>query len=372
MVNLVSNAIKYTETGGIELSARYSDDDRLELAVADTGPGIPESSWPTLFEPYRQAREQDFSKGTGLGLVISKRLVELMEGELDFETSTEGTVFRVSVALPEGRRHTDRLAIEGVAEPDAPRGLEVLVVDDSEVNLMLARSQLERLGHRPTTVDSGEACLELLSRAGFDIILMDWHMPHLDGLETTARIRASEQPDRRTPIVATTASVMAGDRARCIDAGMDDYLPKPVSLADLAQMIERWAPTERRAVTPETSETSGVDALIAELGDIEMVKAVLATFLGELPSWRDDLDQGVHTDDLPRAHRAAHTLKSTALMLGATDLSVHCASFESATRSQATLAALLPDLLHELDQASERFHAMHHEFEKGQTEAELS
>lgn len=377
MVNLVSNAIKYTDTGSIELSARYDRDGRLELAVADTGPGIPEAAWPTLFEPYLQARARDSTKGTGLGLVITKRLVELMDGELHFDTSPAGTVFRVRVALGEGRRRSDRLAVRGIPEAQAARGLEVLVVDDSEVNLMLASSQLERLGHNPTTVESSEACLELLSRAAFDIILMDWHMPEIDGLEATKRIRATEGSERRTPVIATTASVMAGDRETCLAAGMDDYLPKPVSLQDLARMIERWAPTDRRAISPEANKTSGVEALLNELGDEEIVKAVLATFLGELPGWRDDLTKGVETDDLPRARRAAHTLKSTALMLGATELSAQCASFESATQpdaaqSQPKLTALLGDLITELDRANERFHTMHREFGNEQTAPEPS
>ncbi len=371
LVNLVSNAVKYTNQGSVELAARYRDGE-LRVSVSDTGPGIPEAAWPTLFEPYRQARQSDASKGTGLGLVITKRLVELMTGQLRFDTGAAGTRFEADIPLPEGRRRSDRQSVLGIPEASAARGLEVLVVDDTEVNRMLATSQLERLGHHPTAVDSGAAALELLTRAAFDLILMDWHMPHMDGLEATQRIRRAAEPNQRVPIIATTASAMAGDRDTCLEAGMDDYLAKPVSLSDLARMIERWAPTDPRTIPAESSNTDGIDALLDELGDVDIVKAVLGTFLAELPRWREDLEIGVSTGDFSRARRAAHSLKSTALMLGAAELSSHCATFESAPQTLDSLTQLLPDLVDQIDLATERFHTMQQELSPNHTEAELA
>lgn len=358
LVNLVSNAIKYTDTGTVGLAVQTLDANTVEFAVTDTGPGIPEDAWSSLFEPYRQAREQDTTKGTGLGLVITKRLVELMGGSLTFETSPEGTTFTATIPFAEARRRTDKALAVPNNVSNVP--LDVLVVDDSDVNLMLAENQLERLGHVPTTVDGGMAAIELLATRNFDLVLMDWHMPHIDGLETTRRIRSSEAEGQHIPIIATTASVMAGDRETCINAGMDDYLPKPVSLSDLSRMIDRWAPKASSQDHEFDNGSQGIDRLIDELGDPEIVRSVIEAFVAEVPGWRESLTTGTASGDFVRARRAAHTLKSTAQLLGATDLAALGADFDS-TDDSSELPGKLPALLAELEMATEQLRTVQSE-----------
>lgn len=358
LVNLVSNAIKYTDTGTVGLTVQAIDATTVEFAVTDTGPGIPEDAWPTLFEPYRQAREQDTTKGTGLGLVITKRLVELMGGSLTFETSPDGTTFTATIPFAEARRRTDRALTAPDNQNHTP--LEVLVVDDSEVNLMLAENQLERLGHQPTTVEGGLAAIELLARRTFDLVLMDWHMPHIDGLETTRRIRSSEPEGQRIPIIATTASVMAGDRETCMNAGMDDYLPKPVSLSDLSTMISRWTPETLSEDHHLDNEAQGIDRLVEELGDPEIVRSVIEAFVAEVPGWRESLTTGTASGDFVGARRAAHTLKSTAQLLGASRLATLGSDFDS-TEDSSELSAKLPALLAELETATEQLQTLQSE-----------
>ncbi len=363
IVNLVTNGIKYTATGTVELSVRPLDG-KIRFAVVDTGPGIPEEAWPNLFEPYRQARQADTFKGTGLGLVITKQLVELMDGTLHFETSPSGTSFFADIPFAEARRKSDIAGV--VTKPPtqpATAVANVLVVDDSNVNLMLASSQLERLGHYATTVSSGTAALDLLATQSFDVILMDWHMPQMDGLEATRRIRASESDARRTPIIATTASVMSGDRETCLEAGMDDYLPKPVSLDDLAEMIGRWATPDRQPAVESESEViieqATVAQLIADLGDATVVATVIGTFLEELPSWKSDLIEGVAQGDMARARRAAHTLKSTCALLGASELAAICTEFEATAETVQLAAPLIPEFVRQTDRATEELTGLH-------------
>ncbi len=341
LVNLLSNATKYTEEGSVALHVEPGDGDHLRFAVADTGPGIPPGAVATLFEPYSQARTTDSSKGTGLGLAIAKHLTELMGGSLSLSTSPAGTTFTAEIPFQHARRKTD---FARVAAPIPVGKGRVLVVDDSAVNLTLAVSQLERLGYEAETASSGAQALELLSVEKFDVVLMDWHMPGLDGLETTRRYRRSEVSDRELPIIAMTASAMSGDRERCLAAGMSDYLSKPVSKNDLAAMVGRWASPDDQpgsAEAPEVAEPdmTRVDNLVEELGDIDLVKSVIETFLSELPQWRGTFRDSLDDEDYDGARRAVHTLKSTAALLGAQHLSTTCASIEQMFREDPDAAA---------------------------------
>ena len=341
LVNLLSNATKYTQEGSVALHVECCEGDVLQFDVRDTGPGIPDDAIATLFEPYAQARTTDSSKGTGLGLAIAKHLVELMGGTLSLTTSPAGTTFSAKIPFQHARRKTD---LARVTAP-VPQGKgRVLVVDDSAVNLTLAVSQLERLGYEAETASSGGDALELLATEKFDVVLMDWHMPGLDGLETTRRFRQSENAERELPIIAMTASAMSGDRERCLAAGMSDYLSKPVSKNDLAAMVGRWASPDDPPVTNEPDvvefpDTTRVDNLVEELGDIDLVRSVIQTFLAELPQWRGTFRDSLDDDDFDGARRAVHTLKSTAALLGAKNLSSTCASIEQMFREDPEAAA---------------------------------
>ena len=356
LVNLISNAIKYTDSGSVTLRLDRGEGDMLRFDVTDTGRGIPAEKAEHLFEPYRQMDVADSSIGTGIGLTITKMLTELMNGTIAFESSENGTTFTCEIPLPEARRAADRAEAE--VQPLAiSRTLSILVVDDSEVNRALASAQVERLGHSCELAESGLDGLKKISASSYDVVFMDWHMPDLDGLETTRRARALGDSIDQPTIVAMTASVMTGDRELCLEAGMDDYLAKPVSISDLSEMIQKWTGHEAEDSSKDTSaeesaiDGSALDKLIVDLGDASIAHSIVMTFLTELKTWRHDLVEGVATGDLVTARRTAHTVKSTAAMLGAASLSAACQDFEHEATTPINANTLLETVLETADVA---------------------
>jgi two-component system sensor histidine kinase/response regulator len=263
LVNLLGNGIKFTHFGSVSLHVDLLDVDgdacTLSFAVADTGIGIVPELQASIFEPFLQAdtsTTREFG-GTGLGLTISARIVRLMGGRIELESEPgHGSTFRFTLRFERARSSDASVAPADDASFAIPRANEtwrVLVAEDNPVNQKLARRLLERAGHAVDIAVNGEAACKALLRARYDLVLMDVQMPVLDGLEATRRIRAREETERaarRIPIVAITANAMPGDRERCLDAGMDDYLPKPIRSRDLFRVMDevmRAAATQRRS-----------------------------------------------------------------------------------------------------------------------------
>lgn len=217
----------------------------------------------------------------------------------------------------------------------------VLVVEDHPVNQMLAVSQLEQLGCRSIVASSGWEALSAFELHQFDVILMDWQLGDIDGLETTRRMRAREaaRDTRRTPVVAVTATTMSGDRERCIDAGMDDFLSKPVSLAELRVAIDRaiavTGPDGGVMPGPDLIEDEGknpaIDQLLNELDDASVVVKIMTTFLLELPGRIRRVVDAAAAGDTSEARRIAHTLKSVSEFLGAHELAEVARKIEEST-----------------------------------------
>ncbi len=254
LLNLVSNAIKFTASGTVRLRAtarREAGLIRLRFEVRDTGPGIAPEVIPRLFESFTQADASTTRRfgGTGLGLAISKRLAELMGGEIGVESVVDlGSTFWFTV-LAETKTipAADATVVLApgsslplAAAPAAGRPSSLLLVEDNAVNQRLALHLLQRLGHRVELARNGREAVEAACNGRYDAILMDCQMPELDGFEATRRIRSHEAEGQRTPIIAMTANALQGDRERCLEAGMDDYLAKPVRREDLAAMLARW------------------------------------------------------------------------------------------------------------------------------------
>lgn len=335
LVNLVSNAVRYTNEGCVRLEATRNTDGSIRFEVGDSGPGIPSSVRARIFEPF--TRGDEGQGGTGLGLTITKQLIELMGGTLGFETGDDGTSFWCNITFGQARRASDIHPHPPPAIVKAGNSIHVLVVDDSEVNRLLASSQLERLGYGFQTAESGEEALERLESEDFDAVLMDWHMPGLDGLEATRRWRAGEMSPHPLPIITMTASAMAGDRERCLDAGATDYLSKPVSITDLGSTLARWTGAGR-AMTDDLDEPShenepGHDddkfrALVEDLGNIDIVRSVVHAFVDLVPQYRQSARRGLESGDAEAIRRCAHTVRSTAVMLGADDLAATCRLLE--------------------------------------------
>jgi two-component system CheB/CheR fusion protein len=213
--------------------------------VSDTGIGIPPSKQEAIFDAFSQADGSTTRKygGTGLGLSISSRLVQKMGGEIEVESVVgQGSTFRFEcrfgkVAGPAVDSRSEREILDS-SEPTGP--LSVLVAEDNRVNQLVIRRILEKLGHTVTIAENGRLATEILAENAFDVILMDIQMPVMDGIEATGVIRVSEdERTRSTPIVALTAHAMEGDRERCIEAGMEGYVSKPVDPALLAAEITR-------------------------------------------------------------------------------------------------------------------------------------
>jgi PAS domain S-box-containing protein len=244
LLNLLSNAVKFTEHGcvSVELSAVKQDSDSAELSIVvrDTGIGISRDVQKSVFEPFTQADSSTTRRygGTGLGLTISRRIIALMNGRLEMVSEPgRGTCFRIVVTLP--------LAI-GLDAPHCPvaegiqpakRRLRILLAEDNAVNQKVATRLLEKMGHDVDVAINGERAVAAAALDVYDLVLMDCQMPVMDGYAATRAIRQLSL-SHRIPIVAMTANAMPEDRRRCLEAGMDDYVSKPISTAQLHNAIE--------------------------------------------------------------------------------------------------------------------------------------
>ena len=254
ILNLVSNAVKFTQEGEIlvraEVDSQTDEEVILRFSVTDSGIGISQEKQVEIFNPFFQADSSTTRKygGTGLGLAISARLVGMMGGEIRVESEPgQGSTFtftaRLKPAEPQPDGQTTSVALpqgSSFASPTPSEKLKILVAEDNPVNQRLAVALLQKRGHQATVVADGWEALAALEKEGFDLILMDVQMPNLDGLEASLRIREKEkETGEHIPIVAMTAYAMSGDRKRCLAAGMDDYLTKPIEPEGLYQVVER-------------------------------------------------------------------------------------------------------------------------------------
>ncbi len=263
LVNLLSNAIKFTEQGEVHLRiTRESDCDGsvLQFRVQDTGIGIPADKQRIIFDSFTQADGSTTRKygGSGLGLAISKQLVRLMGGSMGLESELgRGSTFWFTLGfatqapaeapslVPTREEHAAQSTSESL------RALSVLLAEDNKVNQKVAVALLKKAGHRVQVVSNGRDAVLESKRGGFDVVLMDVQMPEVDGIQATQMIRAREKGSgTHVPIIALTAHVMNGDRERCIEAGMDDYLSKPLSAAALAEKLSATNLEACSLVTP--------------------------------------------------------------------------------------------------------------------------
>lgn len=298
VANLVSNAVKFTEKGGITLrllpgenplngTSAESRRPGIRLEVEDTGVGIAAENIPRIFQAFTQvdASSTRLRGGSGLGLTITRHWVEVMGGRISVESKIgQGSTFRVDLPLSEAtpeewaqaqqdEAKKKEAALSQTAEkpnasPEAAlpesltsttrrkrrpeetdilpkptpefRTARILVAEDHPINRKVVTAMLERLGFAPVLVGDGQEVLASLDREAFDLVLMDCQMPHLDGYEATRRLRAMPSRNQNVPVIALTANAMKGDDIRCLEAGMNDFLPKPVQLAALSAMLEKW------------------------------------------------------------------------------------------------------------------------------------
>ncbi len=361
LLNLVGNAIKFTEGGHVTIEAEAEDDPTdpealtLELRVIDTGIGIAEGALDTIFEDFATI-DTSYGRstgGTGLGLGIARRLAHSLGGEIGAESTVgEGSVFWLRLPLTRANAiHPDR---EGAAAPPAPGGpaLDILVVEDNDINRALAREMLRAMGHTVTVAPDGTAGVALAAERRFDLILMDIAMPAMDGLEATRRIRSGRGRSNRTPIVALSANVLARNQDRFAEAGMSDFLGKPFTQTSLGAVIARVTGADAPVPGPESAAAEPPDAVVARLR---------ITLQEEMHALRDWLDG--QPSDLDEIAARCHKIAGTAAAFGEIGLRDALIEIEEATkvgdraaldRAIARYAARLDSSSPETDQADRR------------------
>jgi CheY-like chemotaxis protein len=248
----LSNAIKFTDRGTVALSVQRGDGDELRFSVRDTGIGLTETGIAKLFREYSQAESSTTRQygGTGLGLTISKKLTELMGGTISVESEGRGrgSTFRFSIRAPASAAksaHPSTVAQEIDARIAELHPLRILLAEDNVVNQKLAMRLLEKMGYRADLARNGVEAIECIERQPYDLVLMDVQMPEMDGLEASRRICARWTNGERPRIVAMTANAVQGDRELCLEAGMDDYVSKPIRLVALAEALAAVVPRAR-------------------------------------------------------------------------------------------------------------------------------
>jgi ligand-binding sensor domain-containing protein/signal transduction histidine kinase/CheY-like chemotaxis protein/HPt (histidine-containing phosphotransfer) domain-containing protein len=446
LVNLIGNAIKFTDRGEVVVSVdcglwmadgrwqetpapsgsqfeiqmqeartdslnppsaiRHPPWGLLHFSVRDTGIGIAPEKKRAIFDAFTQADSSTTRKygGTGLGLAISSKLATLMGGRLWVESQLgHGSTFHFTVRFGrvterrsgeremesqgeevKGRRG-ERVTLSSPLHPSTPsplhfprpftpspdqgRRLRILLAEDNPVNQRVAQKILEKRGHTVVIADDGRAALEMWQQDAFDLILMDVQMPEMDGFEVTAAIRAREEgvaqphpvhpvhsvhpvhpeehphradhhpPSAHIPIVAMTAHAMKGDRERCLDAGMDDYVSKPLQANELLEVIDRLvstAQTDTPILSPPDSPGSAFDLneVLARVGgDVQLLRELVDLFLGESPKMVTAIRQSIRQRDCPALERAAHMLKGCSANLGAELFAALCSELEEKGRA---------------------------------------
>ncbi|KHJ52181.1 histidine kinase [Vreelandella venusta] len=367
MMNLINNALKFTESGYVRCSVSPLENDQLLVEVHDSGCGISQADQERLFAAFSQvdtsiARRHE---GTGLGLAICKRLVQAMSGEIGVESEVGvGSRFWFVVTMPKAGNDCEYAQREQCTRPTADH--HILIVEDNPINQTVARVMLEQLGQRVSIAENGQAALERLQveYAAIDLVLMDMQMPILDGTETTLRWRSFEAEHQlpHLPIVAMTANVMPEHRQRCFDSGMDDMINKPFTRDELQQLISRFvtpgndpqgplcAPPLPAEEAPSTDVSDSVlDAHICnelkEAFEPTALDALLTTFLARLEERLIRLRACWLAGDHDALKKEAHSLKGAAASLGCKAVAGQAAKLEQASvQAPESIAALLSSL----------------------------
>ncbi|MEW6025529.1 MAG: PAS domain S-box protein [Pseudomonadota bacterium] len=371
--NFVSNALKFTAEGYVELRAEWLGEENgkvtLKLLVRDTGIGISPEAQRHLFERYAQADATTARRygGTGLGLAICKHLAELMHGTIGVESQpTKGSSFFVTLTLPVAESAPPATpAAAGVALRQLDSGgRPVLVADDHPTNRALIARQLALLGLPVELAENGNQALAKWKHGNHALIVTDVHMPVMDGFELAQAVRAIEAQEGRkpTPIIAWTAAAMGEEVARCRAAGMDDVLVKPTELASLRATLARWLPFAAANGTAPLDGNVVLDrGVLGQLADGgEEERLILADFLSQTRRDLAELEAALARDDAAAAAREAHRIKGAARMIGALRLAGRAARAEDAARR------------HDLAGASERLREMQADLAELEASAGLS
>ncbi len=362
LLNLVGNAIKFTESGSVTLTVEVESSDEHHLAltftISDTGIGIPETMIEQLFEPFSQVDTSETRRygGTGLGLSISRRLSRMMGGDIAVEsTPGKGSIFSVRLQFDQVVGSTGySAAAENRQNPSLPKPYRlrrILLMEDNPMNRMVVTSMLEKIGHSVVTAENGRIGIEALKKAEFDIVLLDLHMPVLDGYQTAAAIRSGEagSATKEIPLIALTATALQQDLDKCATSGINGYLIKPFHFNDLQRCIDNYAAaplhlpiTVNMSIPPPYFD---LDAALNFMDhDEEIVCQAIEVFIEQAPVYLEQISRKAQDGSLTAVNQTAHTLKSSALTVGATALGMTAARLEVISSLDRDTRSLLDQL----------------------------
>jgi signal transduction histidine kinase/HPt (histidine-containing phosphotransfer) domain-containing protein/BarA-like signal transduction histidine kinase len=395
LLNLCGNAVKFTETGSVTVSVAQKDADaqsvELGWSVRDTGIGLTPEQAERLFQPFCQADTSTARKygGTGLGLAISKRLVEMMGGRIWVQSEPgRGSDFQFTVRLS---RAADTAADPGARDSERAaararlNGARVLVVEDNAFNQQVVGEILEAAGATVAIASNGRNALASLSQDSYDLVLMDVHMPEMDGYEATRMIRATPALSG-IRVIAMTADATAREREHCLAAGMNDFLAKPIDLEPFFVTLAKWLPeravadrepaaavvngldsahggADEKAASTDTKEAEVIDLSVLERlindNDPARIRRMAALFVKDARETLHEMEVARQDRDLAALGALGHRLKSSCMMSGATGLAKLCGALETAGRANDWVQALrvlsqLPPLVKEITRQVER------------------
>jgi len=361
LINLSSNALKFTHKGEIHLRCELAEDMgervRLRFSVKDTGIGIPPAKQAAVFESFTQADGSTTRKygGTGLGLAISRQLAELMGGEIGVESEEgRGSTFwftavfhrqkEASVDSTDGDLENMKITAGHLQAGGGLRRIRILLVEDYPANQQVASRHLYSAGYHIDLAEDGQQAVDACKQKKYDLILMDIQMPVMDGYQATQLIREMESQvheragesgktgnlSGRTPIIAMTAHAIAGYRDRCLAAGMDDYITKPIRRKEFLSLIEKWLMPDQNTDAPASHTASSEDpgvpmnyeqALNEFEQESEVLKEVMKSFLGAVENQVRIMHKAIINDDAQTVRRESHSIKG-----GAANLTAHALS----------------------------------------------
>ncbi|MDQ8164840.1 MAG: response regulator [Gemmatimonadota bacterium] len=349
LLNLLGNAIKFTDRGSVTLhvSQDGGSEERpmLRFEVTDTGIGIPESERASLFRPFQQVDSSGTRRfqGTGLGLAICKNLVQLMAGTIGVDAhAPQGSTFWALIPLSVSESKPVRVSM---SQPPTSRakpifvGRNVLVAEDNEINQKIFTARLKKLGFRLRVARNGQEALDAVEQFPFDLVLMDCQMPVMDGYEATKHIRSHSDPNiAAVPIIAMTANAMSGERERCLEAGMNDFVTKPFDDLQFLTALQRWLPTQTTEIAPPAGALAEVfdrEAFArvtgAEVGvHNALASELLDLFISGTPAVVEAMNEGHRSQNWQTIRRAVHTLRSNAAYVGGIKLEPLCSALEIA------------------------------------------
>lgn len=335
LVHLTENAIKYTQKGDIQLQCKLADKNAhgfvFEFVVSDTGIGIAKENLALIQEKFQQEKMDDkrVYKGQGLGLSIVKQLIELQQGEFTISSQeNQGTrvQFLMPYQLPQNSHPGTTLSVTAGNNSPKVESMNVLIAEDVDINQLVIKKHMQKFGFKADFAENGKIAVEKLRTGHYDIVLMDMQMPVMDGYDAIRIIRNEfPEPVRHIPIISITASVMGEAPMKCLEAGANDYVPKPYDIKDLRKKMEKWVnTTTNHQITPDMKEDEKKNESLIDLdyleqlseGDDDFTISMLSYFLENTPGVLNDMKQFYKEEDWKSLRNVAHKFKPQLTFMG--------------------------------------------------------